>query len=1226
MRNLIKRYQNIAATATITLWCCLAQAEDIEIYRGVEVGVKPVSMMVIDTSRSMSYWARENGPDYEPATNYKTSYPKDPDGNNIDYLDPNLYYFNDKDYSGDEISNNDRTNLRKYPFPKTALKCDAALTSIESEGFYGERFKRWNPSTLIWDPSYSYQERYTTWWGGIRYRWVTPDTPEGDAYDLNAIIDCQADESTSADKYIKTNPQNTNDQYLNYKDNRYSEAWANYFPYIYSGNYINYLIYKTEYKDELVGPIKSRMQITKEAAKFVVNTTGGIKLGLARFDLNSNGGMIDIAATDIERLRDLDITSSDTVFNTIIDSYLPWGGTPLTEAYYETARYLRGDSVFYGSNSYSRRLEKYRDISELQRSSSSGILLSNNYNLYRTDVINNPSTSASRINNIYNSPISSSCNATSNLVLFTDGVPQSDEGANSRIRALLDAANINFKTEPGLSAYDRSVLSNSCSGDGGCARELAYYLANVDQRPLLAGKQTINTHVIGGFFDEDSSGDTLKYIEDIARYGKGTYAAASSKEDIAKAFRTAVTAGHDKPVTFVAPAVSVNSFNSLEHLDSLFYAMFVPSTDNNWKGNLKSYRLAPNGSVVDADGNTAVDTSSGRFKEGSRSYWTPKGTTDGDNVLKGGAAINLTKEYKIFTHLSNTPGPLNTAISTSTVSKAMLGLSSSASSSEHTSTIDWLNRKQGVDTRLEIEDPLHSRPVVVNYGFEVAADSNEINTKGVVFMGTNSGYLHAVDADKKTFKEYFSFVPKELLSNARLYQTADKYEPKPYGVDGPINYWHADANQNAQVDNGEKVYLYFGLRRGGRHYYALDVSDPEKPKFQWQISGGQGGDFDKMGESWSPMSLAKVRWGDSGKTKVVLLFGGGYDPDEDSRVSRAAHSMGNSVYMIDPETGKLLWSASNSGASTTLTDMTSAITSEIKTVDFDGDQITDYFFVSDLGGRVWRFDLNSDKQNPIDKSNFIDGAGVIFDANSSGTNYQRFYYSPSVSYFSNKKTNEEFLTIAIGSGFRAHPLQTIHQDSFYIIKDKNIVNKPASYKPADKSKFINISAASSPSATKPEGWKYDLPIGEKVLSTSLTSNGYMYFTTFAPKLLSQSVTGCNADIGQAKAYTVAFNPTSAKDGFAPTISSNSIITDGPPPSPIELSVGPLGQIKFCKENPGHESCKEPEKDPECEERGDCPPPPPACEASVSVILSGTSVISDGGDQCELLKRNYWRSL
>jgi type IV pilus assembly protein PilY1 len=1217
MKNLITSYRSIATTATLTLWCCLAQADDIEIYRGTQSSVKPVSMMVIDTSRSMSYWAQEQWPDYVPATDYKAVYPTDPDGNNIDYLDQDLYYFNDDNYSGDELSSSDLTSLRQHPFPIAALKCDAAQSSIQSEGFYADNFKRWNPSTLVWDPSLSYQESYRTWWGGTRYRWVTPDTPLGEDSNFAAIVDCKADETDSANKYIKADPSR-NSQYLSYKDGEYSDAWRNYFPYIYSGNYLNYLVYRVEYKDTLIGAKKSRMQITKDAAKFVVETTGGIKLGLARFDLDSDGGMIDLAATDIERLRDLNGT--DTVFNTMIDSYLPWGGTPLTESFYEAARYLRGDSVLYGTNSTSRRLKSGYTLNDLSRDSSSGILVAENYNYNRTTVVNNPSVSASRVGNTYNSPIDSACNATSNLVLFTDGVPQSDEGANSRIHTLLSDANINFRTEPGLNAYDLTVLSNSCSGNGGCAEELAYYLANVDQRPLLAGKQTINTHVIGGFFDESSSGNTLQYIENIARYGQGTYAAASSKEDIAKAFRTAVTAGHDKPVTFVAPAVSVNSYNSLEHLDSLFYAMFVPATDNNWKGNLKSYRLAPNGTVVDAEGDSAIDLSSGRFKEASRSYWTNEGTTDGDSVLKGGAAANLTKEHNILTHLSGTKSALDTAISTSTISKNILGLSNLATGEEHTALIDWLNRKEGENTRLQIEDPLHSRPVVVNYGYDKDESTGTVTAKGVVFMGTNSGYLHAIDADKQNFKEYFSYIPKELLENANLYHTADLYEPKPYGVDGPINYWHADANQNAQVDNGEKVYLYFGLRRGGRHYYALDISNPEIPKFLWQINGGQGGDFDKMGESWSPMSLAKVRWGDSGKTKVVLLFGGGYDAQEDNRATRTPHDMGNSVYMIDPETGKLLWSASDSGASTTLTDMTSAITSEIKTIDYDGDQVTDYFFVSDIGGRVWRFDLNADITTPISKTNFIAGAGVIFDANKNNTSYQRFYDAPSVSYFSDKETHEKFLTVSIGSGFRAHPLQVAGQDSFYIIKDHNIKTPTVTYRTLDRSDLLDLATTSAASTYSLDGWKHDLTAGEKVLSPSLTANGHMFFTTFSPKTLGAGSSGCNADIGKAKAYTIAFNPS------APTISSEIIITDGPPPAPIELTISPLGQKAFCEKHPSHESCIEEGEDPDCKDRGDCPKPPPDCESSISVILSGTSIIAGGSDQCELLKRNFWRSL
>ncbi len=92
----------------------------------------------------------------------------------------------------------------------------------------------------------------------------------------------------------------------------------------------------------------------------------------------------------------------------------------------------------------------------------------------------------------------------------------------------------------------------------------------------------------------------------------------------------------------------------------------------------------------------AVDKSSGLFKEASRSYWTPEGTTDGDSVLKGGAAVNLIKENNIFTHFGYTKESLNTTLSTSTISKDMLGLAQT-STDEHSAVIDWLNRKQGME-------------------------------------------------------------------------------------------------------------------------------------------------------------------------------------------------------------------------------------------------------------------------------------------------------------------------------------------------------------------------------------------------------------------------------------------------------------------------------------------------------------------------------------------------
>lgn len=1288
MKNLITRFNNITTTAVITLWCCLAQADDIEVYRGGAVGGSPVALLVLDTSGSMGEEELVDTPDYDPNIIYKETYKENPSGDAIDYqFDTDLYYFSDS-YTDQYLFRDDIDDLLTRPFPANALACQGAAAIIPKEGKIQSFFKRWNTAENKWEPaigdtssdpggsssyfndkfglinsfdelfkqfknfnkfskafkdflqdfkndftggdvydefsstfgsSYFFLERFWFIWGFDDFEDVFNGDfekfktffnqavstgkgggkggngsggttaiviPTGDPSDLNAIIECKSDEGVHpSGQYINTNTNNTT-QYESAKVEGYENSWSkHYFKYIYHGNYLNYKIYANYYEDERY---QTRMQITVDAAKHMVNTTDGIKLGLARFNRYGDGGRIDIAVDDVASIR--------TAFNNKLDSYIPpAGGTPLEESYYEAVRYLRGDAILNGTGS----------------------------------------SLLSRDGNTYISPITNACQNVSNIVLFTDGEPTGDDDVNNYIRSLINhpVTGVDFSDTELFTAEDRKVLSNSCSGNGQCAEELAYYLANRDQLPDLPGIQTIRTHTIGGFFDDTGDNPVLKYMEDIAKYGQGTYAAASSKEKIIESFKAAVTVTMDDPVTFVAPSVAANSYNSLEHLDQLYYAMFVPSADNNWNGNLKSYRLSPDGIVVDAKGNPAIDPSSGLFKPTSRSYWTDPGVTDGDDVSLGGAAANLTKEFNIFTHLSTAKGPLSQRLTTASISKGMVGLSATASDTEHAAVIDWLNRKVDANnTRRQMEDPLHSRPLVVNYGYSQDETTKRITSDGVVFVGTNSGYLHAFKADKENFQEYFSFIPKELLSNGNLYRTKDDSPQKTYGVDGPMNYWHVDANQNLQVDDGEKVYLFFGLRRGGRHYYALDITDRNAPKFQWQISGGQGGAFDKMGQSWSPMTLAKVKWGASGKTKVVLLFGGGYDTAEDGRNNRVAGNVGNAVYMIDPETGELLWSASNADATTKLTDMTSSITSQVKTVDFDGDQITDYFFVSDLGGRIWRFDLN-DKDESITKSNFIAGAGMIFDANAGSTNYQRFYDAPSVSYFSNPNTKEKFLTLSIGSGYRASPLKIGDRDtkdSFYVVKDYDITTLPTEYKAPLRSTFKDITEA--PQVLKRDEvkvWKYDLTDGEKILSTPLTSNGNMYFTTFTPTGTAASSNTCNAEIGSSRVYYVDFmgddgsgsptDPTNPAGPSSPMITSNAISSIGIPPPVIELNTTDTGQEMFCEEFPNHASCQP----KACEEDNSCPD---KCESTGSVIISGTHVLDGGTLRCDLLKKDYWRSL
>lgn len=76
--------------------------------------------------------------------------------------------------------------------------------------------------------------------------------------------------------------------------------------------------------------------------------------------------------------------------------------------------------------------------------------------------------------------------------------------------------------------------------------------------------------------------------------------------------------------------------------------------------------------------------------------------------------------------------------------------------------------------------------------------------------------------------------------------------------------------------------------------------------------------------------------------------------------------MGNAIYMVNAVNGKLIWSASdassNSGAAShdTVSNMKWSIPSDVAAVDLDVDGFIDALYATDLGGQIFRVDLNMD--------------------------------------------------------------------------------------------------------------------------------------------------------------------------------------------------------------------------------------------------------------------------
>lgn len=914
----------------------------------------------------------------------------------------------------------------------------------------------------------------------------------------------------------------------------------------------------------------SRLQVTQNAAKKSIDNLTGVNLALMQFNnvIYGDAGLMKMPMKSVD-----DPTHKDNLKQTI-DGFQANSATPIVESTHEAYLFMTGGKAAYGTKIEYEVCSSWWDCEIKQ--------LAGNH----AETLNGAN---------YISPITETCQK-NHIVLFTDGGSTRDGGRDSAIRNLMKD---NF-SQSDLNGTDLgfTCTSNNSSDENNeswaktsCLRDIAYLMNHSDASPL-EGKQTIQFHAIGGFI----GGMLQETLDDAANYGGGVSANAQDAEELDAALQKVFQNIVQSSGTFAAPTVSVNAFNSLEQLDQVYYSVFKPHEAVGWSGNVKRFRLSGK-NIVDANGANAVDSSTGFFKEDSKSYWSPD--VDGGSITDGGMASRLQDNRQVVSNLvSNELMAENNRIRSANknVTQDVMGTqlkdqnfggydvdpdrdngySDPYSANEFTKLVNWvggLEAKDGANkSRRSMEDPLHSNPVLLNYG-ELSIGGKKV-PDSTLFIGTNSGYLHAFDTNEQTPKERFAFIPKELLPVATKYY--EGVGAKKYGLDGHISVWHEDTNKDRIINNNEKAYLYVGMRRGGSSYYALDVSNRDQPKLLWQINGkhhqnGPTTGFEELGQTWSKAQLADVQW--NGQARKVLIFAGGYDLSEDTNFTRKDHAVGNAIYMVDAKTGALLWKTSKNSGNLKIADMKSAITGNVVAVDDNSDGFVDLLYVADLGGRIFRVDFNRTEAAKASTSanNYATG-GMIADLgiNNSQISHVRFYdtldvaYSREFSWVEGAGANKRFIEkprymLSIGSGYRSHPLDNSAQDSFYVVFDyntegpaRNVQGNPTytAIRKTDLQEYkftgsgdLNI----SPTVKSNNGFYLVLKnagAGEKVLSSSITVNNVIYFTTFRPADGSNS-NSCSADLGNSRLYTVALS-----SGEQSLITNQEINVPGIPPKPV----------------------------------------------------------------------------
>lgn len=795
---------------------------------------------------------------------------------------------------------------------------------------------------------------------------------------------------------------------------------------------------------------KSRNRVMREVVNNLIDqlkTKEDVNIGLMRFrGLNNNSEQGGHIISPVQRLTQANAASIKTIVNGIPAE--DW--TPLSETYYEAYRYMTGQTPVWG---------------------------------------NTMSVASSKTGTNYKSPIEHSCQK-SHIIYVTDGAPTRDVGSNAAIRSLVNGKN---------TLYPSSSCLNS---DGQCLPHLAEFMANQDLFPAPTPfsdptnrKQTVTSHFVGFAVD-------LPLLKNAAAAGGGKYYTSDNVSGLTDALKSIIVDITAENTTFAAPSVSVSAFNNLGFRSDLYYALFRPAEGTRWPGNVKRYKLTKdedgNPLIVDKNGVPAIDSTTGFFSESSSSFWS---NLDGKDVAKGGVAgrlINpdLRKVYT-WTDTDRTPtasagvsgsSPLNVSrnivsnsTSSSQLTNAMLG---ATSTTERTTFIDWARGKNTDGTaRLSVGDVLHNEPKLAAYKTDedlTRAGTATSPEQLYMFFGSNEGFLHAVDPT--TGNEKFAFIPKELLSNPGFYyKNASGSSNKRYGMDGQINLWteYGPLDSATKTRNISKAWLYAGMRRGGSNYYALDVTDIDAPALKWILKGpeqtlsgssytnattGFTSGFAKLGRTFSAPKLAKIKLNNI-ETKV-LIFTGGYDLDQDIVGTNTPKSddIGNALFIVDADTGALIWRAGNTGdtaATLQVANMTNSMPADPTIVDISGDGLADIIYASDLRGQVFRFDINNANTGA---TGLAKGGRIASLAGNDAANNRRFFTAPDVA-LTRERGGSTYFTISLGSGHRESPLNTDTNDRFYVIRDTNVNTVPVNYTTITESDLLDVSSIDANAAT-----------------------------------------------------------------------------------------------------------------------------------------------------------------
>lgn len=401
-------------------------------------------------------------------------------------------------------------------------------------------------------------------------------------------------------------------------------------------------------------------------------------------------------------------------------------------------------------------------------------------------------------------------------------------------------------------------------------------------------------------------------------------------------------------------------------------------------------------------------------------------------------------------------------------------------------------------------EPLLVRPPSANYadaGYSAFKSSNAGRTR-MLFQGANDGMLHAFNA--ATGAEAWAYVPNLVMGNLNNLSRRPGFTHQYYvdgtPVEGDVDFRNVDGASGPPTPDWRTI-LVGGLGKGGRGYYALDISTTTaanevdvKNKVLWEFPNSITNPAARnaarlnMGFSYGKPIIVKA------DGKWVVLITSGYNNGTNPGDS-GGDGLGR-LYVVNPKTGDLIKAIPTPACATVPTTSPCGLAQISAYVESASNNDTDYVYGGDLKGNVWRFDLSGNVGSW--------GVNLFTTLRDASNNTQPITIAPELTSIKISGADSRMVFIATGQYLGNSDVATTQTQTMYGLRDSLVALPAALRTNLQQQTFtftttFRVSSNNAVNYVTKKGWYIDLPSsGERVNTDPTIALNTLVFTSNIP--------------------------------------------------------------------------------------------------------------------------------